>query len=164
MSNKSEYRRDFNEESYGETVDSLNTVLDNGLLLGSNLGGQIIENIKLPVGENVAISHNLKVTPKYRIILRQSGGLVITDGDLEWDDKKIYLKAIGTSSTFTKAIGFKTYDTISPLPPDGGNVSSSFTSGAGRDYGYINSNIFNDALSSGSSDTEATVTIIIMRG
>jgi len=89
MLNKPDYSVDRPEEM----VDSLNTVLDNGLLLGSNLGGQIIENIELKAGQNVAISHNLKITPKYRIILRQDTSSIISDGVLEWTDKKIYLNA-----------------------------------------------------------------------
>lgn len=89
MLNKPDYSVDRPEEM----VNSLNTILDNGLLLGSNLGGQIIENIELIAGQNVAISHNLKITPKYRIILRQDTSSIISDGVLEWTDKKIYLNA-----------------------------------------------------------------------
>lgn len=99
--NKSEYKREFDEDSYGEMVDSLNTVLGRGLLLGSNFNGQIIENITLPNGVEVAISHNLKVTPKYRIILRQKGNAVINDGDTEWNDKTVYLKSSPADSIVT---------------------------------------------------------------
>lgn len=168
MSNRSEYKREFDEESYGEMVDSLNTVLDNGLLISSAFGGQIIENIKLPIGVNVAISHNLKITPKYRIILRQTGGLVITDGDLEWDDKKIYLKAVGASGGGGSFVGniymneiFHTSGTF-PCSTSGtytGNPSSPIQM-------MVSASCLNAAFSSSGipSDTEATVTIILMRG
>lgn len=172
MSNRPEYEREFSEESYGETIDSLNTVLGNGLLLGSNLGGQIIENITLPVGENVAISHNLKMTPKYRIILRQIGGLVITDGDLEWDDKKIYLKAVSTSSgsagTFTNGIGLRARDggSTPSMGANDSNVGDYTLSGSTIALASISKATLNGAFSGGAitAVTEATVTIIIMRG
>ena len=101
MSNKHEYEREFSNESYGKTIDSLNTILGNGLLLESNFSGQIIENINLPSGVEVGISHNLKITPKYRIILRQVGNSVIVDGDSSWNDKTIYLKAASADSVIT---------------------------------------------------------------
>ena len=107
------------------------------------MNGQIIENIKLPVGVNVAISHNLKMIPKYRIILRQAGGLVITDGDLEWTDKKIYLKANDPSGVFTSnVIGYITGSPDISITVPASNLNSSF----------------NTAYS------EAIVTIILMRG
>ena len=163
MSNKPEYSKEKPEEM----VDSLNTVLGNGILLGSNLGGQIIENIKLPLGENVAISHNLKMTPKYRIILRQKGGLTITDGDLEWDDKKIYLKAVGVSGggSFTKNIYLNEITHTSVAFPC--STSGAFTGTVGSPtQQMISAACLNSAFSAGggSVDTEATVTIILMKG
>ena len=59
---------------------------------------RVVENIELPAdGSEVRISHNLKVVPKYRIILRQSGE--VFDGETEWTDKYIYLRAKGGSAS-----------------------------------------------------------------
>lgn len=81
-------KRDFSEAGYGELVDVLNTLI-RAITLTGNMAGQIIENITLPANsDEIAISHNLKVVPKYRIILRQRGDGVIIDGDT-WDDKKV---------------------------------------------------------------------------
>lgn len=101
--NHIEYHREFSKESFGEMVDSLNTVL-NSLLL-AQMSGQILENILLPVsGGEVAIAHNLKSVPKYRIILRQAGSGIIVDGDTPWDDKKIYLKLQQSTSDVTLSV------------------------------------------------------------
>ena len=58
-----------------------------------SFGGQTIEDIEIPVGISFEIPHSLKVTPKYRIILKQSSPVVISDGDKTWDDKNIYVRA-----------------------------------------------------------------------
>lgn len=139
---------DYSTENPEEMVDSLNTVLDSGLLLGSNMNGQIIENITLPVGVEVAISHNLKSVPKYRIILRQTGGLVITDGVKAWDDKKIYLKAEDASGVFTSNFYAHSYHVGSGFDA---NIESLVTAA------NLNAS-FNTAYN------EATITIILMRG
>lgn len=98
--NSGHNKPNYNQENLPEMVDSLNTVLDNGLLFEANLNGQIIENIELPANVNVGISHNLKMVPKYRIILRQSVGSYISDGDSDWTDRQIFLKSnIGTTVT-----------------------------------------------------------------
>jgi len=65
--------------------------------LGDNMSGQIINDIQMIAGQTIDISHNLKVTPKYRIILRQRTNGIIADGDKPWTDKAIYLKNTGLS-------------------------------------------------------------------
>jgi hypothetical protein len=81
-------KRDFSEEAYGELVDVLNTFIRSVTLEG-NMSGQIIENITLPSNsDEIIVSHNLKVVPKYRIILRQRNDGIVIDGDT-WDDKKV---------------------------------------------------------------------------
>jgi len=65
--------------------------------IGDNFSGQVVKDVILPVGQSVEISHNLKVTPKYRIILRQGDNSIIADGDTPWTDKAIYLKNMGLS-------------------------------------------------------------------
>lgn len=71
--------------------------------LADNMSGQIV-TVEIPVGQTVAIPHNLKIVPKYRIILRQEGDLFVVDGDKEWTDKAIYLKAISTTVTVTNPV------------------------------------------------------------
>jgi hypothetical protein len=78
-------------------ADETNRELNN--LSSASFGGQVIEDIILPVGVEVEIPHNLKITPKYRIILKQDNGVYISDGDTAWDDKRIYLKAEGASGS-----------------------------------------------------------------
>lgn len=104
-SNKIAYDRDFSDKSYGEMVDSLNTLFQGGIEFGANLSGQIIKDIELPVNESVDIPHNLKITPKYMIILRSRGGCYnVVDGDSKWTDRRISLKSIGGSGTQTITI------------------------------------------------------------
>ena len=103
MNNHIEYDREFNEKSYSEMVDSLNTIL-NSLTLGQ-MAGQIVENVLLPsTGAEVAISHNLKTVPKYRIILRNAGNGIIVDGDTPWTDKAIYLKLQQATTDVTLSV------------------------------------------------------------
>lgn len=103
--NKVSYSREFSSNSYAEMIDSLNTIFQNGIEVGSNLSGQVIYNIELPVGESVGVSHNLKITPKYMIILRSRGSCYnVVDGDSKWTENKISIKAIGGSGTQTVTI------------------------------------------------------------
>ena len=162
-----EFKREFSEENYAEMADSLNTTL--GGILTQNMGGQVIENITLPVGKEVRISHNLKKTPKYRIILRQQGSLIITDGDSAWTNKYIYLKAesVTSSGSFSKDIVFKTNDTINPAVAPSGSFASngySLTGTPQNIYGIINTATLNDTFNQSVVATEAVISIIIMRG
>lgn len=92
--------REFTEENFNKMIDFVNTAFTN-IELKDNMNGQVIENIQLPANaDEVAISHNLKLTPKYRILLRQDADGVVIDGTTEWDNKKIYLK-LATSGSLT---------------------------------------------------------------
>lgn len=62
-----------------------------------NIDGQIISDIIILAGAELGIGHNLQSIPKYRIILRQSGNGLITDGPTPWTNKEIYLKNNGAS-------------------------------------------------------------------
>lgn len=89
-----DFSRDFDAKNFGDMVDFINSIFQNGITLEDNLSGQIIEDIYLPSsGAEISIPHRLKVVPKYRIILRQSNGAIIADGSTAWDDRKIYLRA-----------------------------------------------------------------------
>jgi len=104
VTNKTSYDRIFSDNSFGEMVDSLNTVLLD--IRTSNFGGQVID-IELPInGGEVRIAHSLKMTPKYRIILRSQKSIIIDDGDSVWTDKYIYLRAKSATDTGTTAISF----------------------------------------------------------
>ena len=152
----------------GRNEEELNNAVRN-ITFGNNLSGEVLEDIVLPVGEEVEIPHNLKAVPKFRIVLRQRGELTIVDGEKAWTDKVIYLKAISSVGTglFTKNIGFTNYIWISPSSPAGGlATTSNFTYGSIDNQGFINKNVLNDAISggTGSSATQATISILLMRG
>ena len=84
---------DFSEWNYSRMANMINTFVRSiGL---ENMNGQVIENITIPAGQSARIGHSLKMTPKYRIILRQNGGGAIIDGDDTWTDKYISLKNDG---------------------------------------------------------------------
>lgn len=89
-----------------DVADEFNRELNN--LSTKSFGGQTIANITLKVGEEVEIPHSLKVTPKYRIILRQSADVTITDGDTAWDDKKIFLKAVSSVTSGSATVTWPT--------------------------------------------------------
>ena len=82
---------DFSEES-------LATGLIN-LTFADNFKSDIVTIQDVGAGADFALSHNLKKTPQYRIILRQEGGEYITDlYTKEWNDKTIYLKNNGATA------------------------------------------------------------------
>lgn len=163
--------REFDSDSYGENMDSINTAFET-LMVSQNFNGQIIENIRLPAGENVRISHNLKTVPKYRIILRQQGDLVITDGDFGWTDKYIYLKANSLSeNAFQKDImlqGTSTFGGDARIPANTvcgtGDWNPNYVTTGGSDVQIIEKECLNDALSSNSTGQEATISILLLRG
>jgi len=88
-----DFSRKFNAKSFGDMVDFLNSVFQNGITIANNFSGQIIEGVILPAaGTEISIPHRLKTVPKYRIILRHSGNGIVVDGPTTWNDKAIYLK------------------------------------------------------------------------
>ena len=80
---------------YNDMVDQINVVLSK-MTLEDNFISYITE-ITIPATTELEIPHNLKVTPKYRIILRQRGNSLVTDGEASWTDKVIYLKNQGAN-------------------------------------------------------------------
>lgn len=68
-----------------------NELLRDGFDLENNLKGEIL-HISLAPNESKVIPHGLRVIPKYRLILRQTGNAVITDIDLLWTEYTIGLK------------------------------------------------------------------------
>ena len=59
--------------------------------------GNVVE-VTIPAGTEIRIPHGLKVVPKYRIILRQYGNGVITDGAETWTEQYITLLNNGAVS------------------------------------------------------------------
>lgn len=58
--------------------------------LSKNFDGYIA-SVTIPATSNATIQHFLGITPKFRIILRQTGNGVITDVPSGWNDKYITL-------------------------------------------------------------------------
>ena len=64
---------------YNQNISELNFILSR-LTLDSNVDADI-KTVTIPANTTAQVSHNLKVKPKYRIILKQVGGGLITDSD-----------------------------------------------------------------------------------
>ena len=57
------------------------------------------KSVTIKAGKTIRVDHNLKSVPKYRIIVRQSGNGLITDGEQNtWTDKYITLKNNGAEN------------------------------------------------------------------
>ncbi len=89
------FREIFTKEAFTEMSTTLNVLLRR--LSTNNFSGEVIEDIAIPTGIELAIPHNLKVVPKYRIILKNTGEFDIGDGDTPWTDRVIYLKNNGAA-------------------------------------------------------------------
>ena len=89
------FSKEFSEDQYSLLTTALNDFFQNVGL--DNFGGQTISNISIPQGQRLRISHSLKVVPQYRIILRQTGNGVISDGD--WNSN--FIELINNSSDET---------------------------------------------------------------
>lgn len=83
--------RNFDEKSYEMLADMLSAFIG-GLSIKDNFKGKIIDNVIIPASTEIKISHSLKAIPKYKIILRQRGNALITDGDEAWTENYITLK------------------------------------------------------------------------
>ena len=85
----------FTEKNFADFVNQFNAFARSiGL---ENMNAQIIDNISLPANTSVTIGHGLKSIPKYRIVLRQTSGATIVDGDDTWTDTFISLRNSDTS-------------------------------------------------------------------
>lgn len=81
--------RPVREES--DLMDRMNELLRDGILLEKDIRGDILF-VSLAPNETKIIPHGLRVIPKYRMILRQTGNAVITDVDELWTEFTIGLK------------------------------------------------------------------------
>jgi hypothetical protein len=90
--------------TYARNMINIDAVLKN-LTLRDNFGAQFFEELTLTSGQEISLPHSLKSTPKYRIIVRQRGNGLITDGSQLWTDTQIFFKNHGPDTvTFTVAI------------------------------------------------------------
>lgn len=78
---------------YNENINELNSLLSR-LLIEANLDSDI-KTVTIPSNTTLRVSHSLKVKPKYRLILKQVGGGVITD--LNYTANYIELRNNGTT-------------------------------------------------------------------
>lgn len=86
--------RELSEKSFSRLADDMSAFVT-GISLKNNMDSTILERISIPAGEEIKLSHNLKKVPRHRIITRQVGNSLITDGDDAWTDKYITLKNNG---------------------------------------------------------------------
>jgi hypothetical protein len=91
----------FSEENYGKLIDRLNTVMSN--LTMANLGAEI-RTVTIPAASTISLNHNLKVTPKYKIILRHIGPQELDDSSTPWTDSAIYLRNRDATTEITATI------------------------------------------------------------
>lgn len=87
------------KERINEAIVEINYILRSLTLV--NLDGEI-KSVSIPAGETVRVTHRLRLVPKYRIILGQVGGGVITDG--EFTNNYIELTNNGATDTTLSVI------------------------------------------------------------
>lgn len=98
------FNRSFIEASFNDLIDQLNIGLSR-LSLVENTQSYLASGVVIAAGTEAEISHNLKVVPTMRIIVKQTGNANIIDGDMAWTSDKIYLKnPSGTSATVSVLI------------------------------------------------------------
>jgi len=98
--NFQEFKNIFSKENYEQLTEALNVGLRR-LTFKENFSGQVIDDIEMLPNSTRQIPHKLKVTPKYKIILKQAGVGTITDDVENWGPKFI---SISNSSIDTVRI------------------------------------------------------------
>jgi hypothetical protein len=96
--------KDFLDQYYNLTIDDLNAYFQT-LSLSKHFDSQLLEDIEIPASTTVRIEHRLEAIPKYKIIVKQSGGGLITDGD--YAQNYIELINNGASTATISVIIFK---------------------------------------------------------
>lgn len=74
--------------SYNQLIDDSNYNFQN-LSFNGNFNCEIINNLVLPAGQETQIPHKLGIIPAYRLILRQTGNSLITDGTFSANNIKL---------------------------------------------------------------------------
>lgn len=80
---------------FNNLIEELNNTLQN-LSLGRNFNGQVFENIEISATSTLRIYHKMGIEPKYKLVLKQSGGGLITDGT--FSEKYVELYNSGASA------------------------------------------------------------------
>lgn len=86
-------------KEFGDIVDSLNSIFQNGITLSNNLSGQIVEFEVPASGAEVKVSHKLGTIPKFRIVLRQDAITTLVDGAETWTNKFVTFRSSGGEAT-----------------------------------------------------------------
>lgn len=89
--------------------------LSNGLLkidFQQNFQAFIVENIKIPAGEEVSIANQFRTAypgqiPSGRIIIRQQGDANIIDGQKEWTANQVFLRNPSANDAVVSVLFFK---------------------------------------------------------
>lgn len=71
--------RQFITDYYNVVIDDLNFSLSS-LSLTRNFNSQYIEDISMPATNTIRVYHRLNQIPSYKLVVKQSGGGLITDG------------------------------------------------------------------------------------
>lgn len=74
------------------------------LSFGDNFESFTVRNLVIAAGATAVITNQLKITPSARLIVRQSGNSLLTDGD--WDASAVRLINNGSDSVTVSVIYF----------------------------------------------------------
>lgn len=91
------HNMDFSEKNYEKLIDDLNNVLPE-LDFEANFNGRIM-SLSVPATTTVKVQHLLAMVPKYRIILRNSAGVILSDTDELWTSNHFYIRNNGAVAT-----------------------------------------------------------------
>ncbi len=75
------------------------------LSFGDNFESFTVNNISIAAGETATITNQLKITPSARLIIRQSGNSLVTDGT--WNAQSLQLINNGASDVTVSVIYFR---------------------------------------------------------
>lgn len=88
---------------FNNAVDDINYNFDHFTILNNN--SQLLEDIEIGAGLGVTTAHRLGVVPKYRIIAKQVGNGLVTDGN--FNSSNVTFINNGASSVTISVILFK---------------------------------------------------------
>ena len=82
---------------FNALVEDLNSTLQN-LSLSRNFSGETFEGIEIEATTTKRVFHKLGVIPNFRLIVRQSGGGLITDGEFAKNYVDLYNSGATTAT------------------------------------------------------------------
>lgn len=95
---------EFIEDYFNLLVDDLNNLFST-LSLSRNFSTQYFQSLEIAAGATLRIEHKLRSTPSYKLVVKQSGGGLITDG--EYTENYIELTNTGGSTATISVIIFR---------------------------------------------------------